>query len=343
MKRSTRFLALLLSVSLLLGLFCFNAAAVTTDAYRAAIAELDNATTYTEKWEAYDEANRIYLELTEEQQAEVSGLYAGMEKIGVILRRTDLDAQSFVAQVNGISDIVIGDRMAAIEGAEAKASELDTTHPDIAAALVALAAMKSELEDTIDKCFAFMEAVSAAEQLDLESYTELRAKLDLAASYLDFIDRGYPGVTGAYNSYSSMSSQLAIKEKYTSGVLDKVNEMINAQEYSIRKMLKNEIDNLLISEHYIPDYEGMQEALAEMAQVEEQMKECVVKATRFILAVEAVATAENYREALIGCYAFIEGVDFTVDGAGAAKESFDNMVDTYNSSVRYCNSFMSGN
>ncbi len=343
MKHSTRCMAFLLVVSLMLGLLCFSAVGAGLEGFEDKVSTMLSATTYPEKKTAYTEALAIYEGLSAEEKNEVKTLELEMQRMGIELENIEKAAEAFDAQVRGISDIAIGDRMVAIESAEAKANaEIDPTHPIAFEALKLLAEMKSELEETIENCLDFMSAVSDAEQLDVENYIELREALDLAATYLDVIDTGYPGVSGAYSSYSSMSSELGIKERYTAGVLAKVNEMINAKEYATRRMLKNEIDNLLVSESFIPDYEGMQQALATMAEVEEEMKACVIKATRFILAVEAVATADNYREALIGCYAFIEGVDFTVDGAAAAKASFDGMVNAYNSSVRYCNSFMSG-
>ena len=341
MKQMHKPTALLLAISLFFAVFAFSASAVTTSDLDSAVTAMLGAEGYPNRESAYQTAVDIYNGLTDEEKTQVATLYAKIQEVRAELDSIKTTALEFISLVAEISDVAVGDRMGVIERAENLI--IDPTYPGVAEAKEILAQIKESHTLLIENCLAFIDAVAAVEQLSAEEYIELKAAIAEAKQYLTLINQSYPGVSGAYISLTSIISELNEKERYTESVVKRIKDFIKEETYIEKTVIKNEIDNLLRSDKYLPDYEGLtEELLSQMKATEEYMGQCVINATLFILMVDEVATAENYRAALIACYPYIEGVDFTVDGAGAAKQSFDEMVTEYNEVVNLANSFMSG-
>lgn len=341
MKSMRKITAMLLALSLLITVFAFSASAAGVDDLNTAVAQMMSAEGYSDRESAYLAAVAIYNGLDEREKEQVASLYLKIVETRAELENIKANAEDFIILVATISDVAVGDRMDVIDSAEAFV--VDDTYPGVREAKETLANLKAAHLLLVENCILFIDAVAVAEEISIEEYTELKAAVAEVEKYISSINQSYPGVSGAYLSYTFIISEINTKERYTKGVVDRINAMINAETYIEKLTIQNEISNLIRDDNFLPDYEGLtEELLIKMAETEEYMRECVIGATAFILMVDAVATAENYRGALIACYPYLEGVDLTVDGAEAAKDSFDEMVEEYNEVVTYCNHFMSG-
>ena len=341
MKSMRKMTALLLTVSLLLATFVFSAGAVGAQDLNGAVEQMLSAEGYASLSVAYQNALDIYNGLDDDEKREAAPLYQKILEAEAELEQISDKALEFIDLVATISDVAVGDKMGVIERAQNLA--VDLTYPGVVKAKETLAELKATHTLLVENCLAFIDAVSYAEQFSTEEYIELKAAIAEAEKYKAYIDQAYPGVSGAYFSFTDIVSGIVTRERYTQSVVDKINKLLDAETYIERATIKNEIARLIKDENYLPDYEGLTEdLLLRMAEVEESLGVCVQIATRFMLMVDAVYTADNYRGALIACYPYMEGVDFTVDGAEAAKSSFDAMVEEYNEVANYCNSFMSG-
>ncbi len=341
MKSMRKITAMLMAMSLILAVFTFSASAAGVDDLNTAVAQMSIAEGYSNRQAAALNAMDIYNGLDDAEKEQVAHLYLKIQETIAELDEIKAMADEFIMLVATISDVAVGDIMGVIERAEVLV--VDQTYPGITEAKQSLAELKAAHLLLVENCLLFIDAVAVAEQLSIEEYLELKAAVAEAEKYISSINQSYPGVSGAYLSYTFIISEINTKERYTEGIVSRINAMINAETYIEKLTIQNEIANLIRDDNYLPDYAGLtEELLLQMAETEEYMGQCVINATRFILMVDAVATAENYRGALIACYPYLEGVDLTVDGAEAAKDSFDEMVEEYNEVASYCNSLMSG-
>lgn len=343
MKSVRKITALLLTLSIIFLAFSFSASAASLEDLESAVALMRAVEGYSNREMALLNAIEIFdsLDDAEKERGEAIVLYYAISNEREELDEIKDKAIEFIELVATVSDVAVGDKMVVIERIEA--IEVDETYPGVAEAIETLLSIKAAHIELVENCLLFIDAVSVVEMYSTEEYLELKEAIAEAERYLSLINKDYPGVVGAFDSYTSIVSMLNLKEKYTQGVVNRIEAMISAETYAEKLLIKNEIANLLRSDNYLPDYEGLTDQLLDrMAETEEYMGQCVIKATRFILMVEAVAGSQNYRGALIACYPYLEGVDITVDGAEAAMDSFDEMVEEYNEAVSFCNSFMSG-
>lgn len=341
MKSMRKLIAMLIALSLIFAMLCSSASAAGVTDLDSAVSDMRSAEGYSDRLTALNNAVDIYDSLPLSEKEEAADLYLEILEVKAELENIKAEAVKFIELVATISDVAVGDRMNVIEYIEALV--VDQTYPGVLDAMESLLDIKASHIELVENCLLFIDAVSVVEMYSTEEYLELKEAIAEAERYLSLINKAYPGVVGAFDSYTSIVSMLNLKEKYTEGVVNRIEAMISAETYAEKLLIKNEIANLLRSDNYLPDYEGMTDQLLDrMAETEEYMGQCVIKATRFILMVDAVAGSQNYRGALIACYPYLEGVDITVDGAEAAMDSFDEMVEEYNEAVSFCNSFMSG-
>ncbi|MBQ8372382.1 MAG: hypothetical protein IJX38_05565 [Clostridia bacterium] len=340
MKKTICTLILFLAVCLAATVITASASS-TTDEFCAAVALIDSEANYATRSERAAAALTIYNGLDDAEKAEVTAeaemLAAEMDAIADIEQRAD----AFINAVENLSAIsLIKERQTSIEIIYGDMYFDDESYPGITEALALLAETKVATEQTISDCVAFMSAVERVALANEEwDYVELRAALDEAALYYNTVDNSYDGITVSKTTYSKISSEITKRETFTDGFLETAEIAIGGVGYAVKKQAYNDAMKYTAYEDFIPEREGVEEALAALAELESYFRACDREAAKFVLAVGEARSASlaEYRAKLIACYGYLETVDLTVPAAEQANIEFTALVRAYNAVVALAN------
>ena len=211
----------------------------------------------------------------------------------------------------------------------------DVSYPGVADALAALAEVKRQI-DLSQEFVLTVDGLTAAAE---ESYVSLRALLNRAAEcYAAITDRGYTGVIGAYNKYSSVLSVWVAKERFTAEIISSSDNLALAQTYRDKDYIIESIEMAMENEDFIPDHPDVPELLRKIALAKDYMREATIRANQFIGEVESIRIGAGYAEALLEAYISLSEIDTTTRGAGAARNDLLDKIDSYNRDVAEINS-----
>ncbi len=317
----------------------FAVISFASESFEECVAGIDKTANYGTRLERVERAEALYEELSEEKKAEVSELYSVL-----VAEREEVDALAsaaslFITHINGLSDLSdLDDKLDAVNTARREdVIFTDESYPGITEALAKLEAFEKSVLKTAELCDAFIEAVDRAMFTDPDDYIALSEALGEARACLSGLDKSYDGVEGAYADYGALSSALRVKEEYTEEFLRAVDDMKTISEYKSFSRAYNSAKDYMKNEKFIPEYEGVAEAILYLAEAEEVMKDAVRRANAFITFVNTMGSDGDIFEDLVESYAYLRDVDLTVDGAAAAKETLDRAIEDYNKRVTQMN------
>ncbi len=341
MKKTIRTLVIFLAICLFATVVTVSASSATEE-FCAAVALIDSNANYATRVERAAAALTIYTGLDNDEKAEVATeaamLTEELEAIDAVAER----AKTFISAVENLSAIsLIKEKQTSIDIIYGEDIYFDDeSYPGIPEALALLTSTKLQTEKTISDCVAFMSAVERVSIANDEwDYVALRAALDEAARYYDLVDNSYDGITVSKSTYNRIASNVAKREALTDGFLEAADKAVNGESYAVRKQAYNEAIDYTASEDFIPEREGVAEALEAISDLESYFRACDREAARFVLAVAEAKAAPltEYRAKLIACYAYLETVDLTVPSAAQASTEFNALVRAYNAVVRLAN------
>lgn len=341
MKKTIRTLVIFLAVCIFATVISVSASSGTEE-FCAAVALIDAEANYSTRCQRAGAALEIYNSLDNAEKAEVSAeanmLTEELDAIAAIEDRAD----TFISAVDNLSAIsLIKERQTSIEIIYGEDMYFDDeSYPGISDALAKLAETKSRTEKTIADCEAFMGAVERVAIANEEwDYVALRAALDEAALYYSVVDNSYDGITVSKTTYSKISSEVSKREALTDDFLAAAADALEGDSYAVKKQAYNDAMTYTASDDFIPEREGVEEALASLASLEDYFRSCDREAAKFVLAVGQARSASlsECRAKLIACYAYLETVDLTVPAAAQANVEFKALVRAYNAVVALAN------
>ena len=322
-------------------IFCLGVVGYAADAqdFSAAVADIDDSASYSDRLSAVEQAEKIYAELSDEEKLDVVLDYQLLLSERDALCALEGQAETFISGVNVLSDI------SDLDEREEQLNMLlgggvyfaDETYPGITDALQALAPMRADIEARVEASVEFMNAVDTAVLLSEDDYLGIKEALVRAENYLPLIDHTYDGVSGAKLTYDYLRSVYYSKEEYTKGFLEYIKLMAEATDYKTAKDYYDRAITQIGKEDFLPDYEGVDEAMEKLAQTEEYFKECIAAANIFISAVGNMSSNDKISLAIINAYSALLGVDITVEGVSVALRSLEAAVESYNSRVESIN------
>ena len=330
-------LSLIITVALIFSSFTFFAFA--SESFSDVVGGIDETEDYMTRYERVERAFALYSELSDEEKALVSDLFATLldEESSLLLLKNRAD--SFIAHVNSFSELSdLDEKLSAVLTARREdVLFTDASYPGISEALLELEEFEETVLETVDVCLSFIDAVDLVLSIDEADYIELSEALAEASLYVDRVDKTFDGIDGAYQSYVSIKSALREKELYTEEFLSAVADLKEITDYKSFSKAYNNVLDYTKSENFIPDYKGVSEALKYLEDAEGAMKDAVKRANAFVSYVNTLGASGNLALDLINAFTYLEGVDLTVDGVSSAVSMLDSAIAEYNARAKRAN------
>lgn len=242
-----------------------------------------------------------------------------------------------VEQFYELSDL--DEKLSHLEAVKSPDTYFDNEAYDgVADALTVLRRYEEQINDAVESCDAFIEAVDTALMTEASDYTALKAAITLAESYLSKLDSTYDGIIGAKADYALITAELNEREKYTDNFLLAVKTMTEKTDYKSRKDALGIASAYIRDEKFIESYDGVAEALAAINAMEALLDAAIVSANGFISLVGELGTSGDLVDGMVAAYSALSKIDLTAPGAAAAKAMLDASKDSYNETVEAVNS-----
>ena len=255
-------------------------------------------------------------------------------------------AEAFLAKVGELADTSgIMEKVRIYEEATDPSLYFDDeSYPGITEALAALEAIRIARDGTIAFMVAVDELVSERDVTATvaENYTVLKEMLDEAEALYVYVDAGYNGASGAISAYSAIRRELQNAEKHTEGVLDIIELIDSKKDYRSKKNLIANLESSIASEDFIPELDSAKEAVAALERLKAYFSECEGLAQEYIIAVDAIGSAESRFDAIIAAMLMRNDVDSTVNGVAVADGKLEVIRLEYNAYVELINGALLG-
>ena len=180
--------------------------------------------------------------------------------------------------------------------------------------------------------------------------------LDAVVGYIDYVEKGYPGVADAINDYNEMRAYITSKIESCREFIKAVQAIDEAQTLADRKtavaaalaLAAEGRDSTVVEpvngEYVTVTYNGWRvtDAAIKLAEADSAIKTLENKAQNFINAVDAISSARNTadRRAAINYAVSLESLaDATLDSVKQASSKLDAEIASFNSDVDSANSF----
>lgn len=242
------------------------------------------------------------------------------------------DAERFITLVNSFTEVSdLDERLELIEYVKSEGVYFDDeSYPGITEALDALASISSAAASAKEACDLFIAAVDNAQLTDIEDYLTHKAALSAASQYSEAIDLSYDGVTEARSIYMTLLSELQVLERYNEEFLAAVEKIAEEETYSDRRVAYKYAIEYMYSDSFIPEYEGVDDAILTLKAIEDGLKADISLANIFISAVSRLGTGESLALDIIAAYQALVGVDRTTDGTEGSLAILNSAVEDYN-------------
>ena len=213
----------------------------------------------------------------------------------------------------------------------------DESYEGVTEALNALRRYEEQINAAVRDCDAFIEAVETALMTDKSDYTELKAAITRAESYLSKLDNTYDGVLGAKSDYAEIATELKGREDHTEAFLTAVKTMGEKTDYKSRKEAMELASAYILDERFIDSYEGVGEAMAAIEAAKTALSDAVVSANSFISLINALGNGNDLVAAMNTAYTALSGLDITAPGVASAKAMLESAKDSFNENVKETN------
>lgn len=298
---------------------------------------IDPEGSYGDRKDCYDALIAAYAALSPERQTSVSESYALLLAEGEALSELAKRAESFLAKLSELDECVgLSEKETVVIDAQDESLYFDDiSYPGIADALAVIA----DVQGRVEKSVAFIDAVGAAKDKDIEDYADVTGYLALAKSYMSGADATYPGVPVAISDYGYISSAIMEREGHTRAVLDAIDELEHYQSYKDKKHCVSQIEAAMADELFESECRGVAEGLAKLEQTYSYFRECIRRANVFITAVSVIddVDAADRPAAMLQALHLLADTDVTADGASAALDALENNLERYNEAVMQIN------
>lgn len=248
-------------------------------------------------------------------------------------------AERFVGAVEQFQELSdLDDKISHLEAVKgADVYFADESYEGVTEALNALRRYEEQISSAARDCDAFIEAVETALMTDKSDYTELKAALTLAESYLSKLDSTYDGIIGAKSDYAEIAAELKGREDYTKAFLAAVKTMGEKTDYKSKKEALELASAYILDDKFIETYEGVSEAMSAIAAAETLLSEAVVSANSFISLINALGNGTDLVAAMNTAYEALSVIDITAPGVLAAKAMLEAAKDSFNENVKETN------
>ena len=329
-----------LAATAVLLVFCLGVITFASESFPECIEGIDKSADYATRLDRVERAESLYAELSDEEKALASDLYALLLAEKSELGGIALSAERFILSVNGLRDISdLNEKASAIENIKTSNSIFtDESYPGIEAAIEEFNSFDRSVTEAVSICEAFIEAVDVLISQDEDDYVLLSSAIKDAQSYIKLVDSTYDGIPGAISNYNNIAGAIRVKEQYTDEFLLAVEDMKTKSDYKSYSDAYDYAIDYTKSESFIPDYPGVAEAMAELGAAEELMREAIKRANAFVAYVNSIGTSGDLFGELAESYGRLSGVDFTIDVAATAKALLDSMIEEYNKTSEKINS-----
>ena len=256
---------------------------------------------------------------------------------------------NFIAAVEAISNaITLSEKADCLANAEAQLDAYvkaggDIEAADIAPTVAIYNELKADIDVKVEYCELFIEYVELALTYSGESFVDMMTYIEKAEELIDKIDTSYVGVAGFKSDYTALlfeyEEPIDICERYIA-YARLASEATTYGEASQNYTRAMECKSMIT----IPDYPGLDDAEADLAEASAFMARQLAAAQPFIDAVANISKAENVAKAIQDAFALIESenIDITAEGANVAYDELYTLKGRYERSVRDGNKAQDG-